>query len=86
MNICNVYVFYRIGSDGEVPVKKYDIREIKPKPQKSQNVAPYKVKRHPTTVDNVSTFCIAHGHLTRRKMELFVLRQLGSFALYIPEH
>lgn len=35
---------------------KSDTREIKPKQQKSRNMTSYKIKRHPTTVDNVSTF------------------------------
>ena len=53
---CNVYVFYRVGSGGKVPLGGNDTREIEPRQQKSQNMTSYKIKRHPTTVDNVSTF------------------------------
>ncbi|CAB3989819.1 sentrin-specific protease 1-like [Paramuricea clavata] len=41
------------GSSGKVTVRKTETREMKPKPPKPRNITAFKIKRHPTTVDNV---------------------------------
>jgi hypothetical protein len=36
-------------------VRKTETREMKPKPPKPRKITAFKIKRHSTTVDNVST-------------------------------